>query len=348
MGREGLCGACSAEPGSPSRGSTFTILFYLVDGYSMMALSSAVEPLRAANRLIQRPRYAWSLASARAGTARASNGFEITAHYGIDNAPAADLTVLVASLFEPEEQPAPLFGWLRRLRADGRMIGAISTGTLLLARAGVLGNRRVTIHWEMARELAEAFPGLDVSPDIFCWDRSVLTAGGGVAAMDMMLALIAELDGWDVAADIAEQFLHGPIRPAGQAQRHDTRWRFGVTDPRLLQAIEIMKAHGAEPVRISKIAVAVGISERQLERLFTAELGQLPSDFYIDMRLRSARGMLIGSTEPLEAIAHLCGFSSLGHFSRSFKAHFGESPSVTRRQRSREHGGFLQEDGGTP
>ena len=326
----------------------FTILFYLVDGFSMMALSAAVEPLRAANRLLQQPRYGWSLAAAQAGNVRASNGIEIAAHHGLDTAPQADLTVIVASLFDPGEQPATLFGWLRRLRADGRMIAAISNGTMLLARAGVLGNRRVTIHWEMAHELTAGYPQLEVTQDIYCWDKSVLTAAGGVAAMDMMLAFIAEMDGWDIAADIAEQFLHGPIRPAGQAQRHDLRWRFGITDPRLLQAIEIMKSHPAEPVRIARIATDVGISERQLERLFMAELGQLPSDFYIDMRLRNARGMLIGSTEPLEAIAHMCGFSSLGHFSRSFKAHFGESPSVTRRQRHRQHGGFLQADAGIP
>ncbi|MCB1970579.1 MAG: GlxA family transcriptional regulator [Geminicoccaceae bacterium] len=336
----------AAQDGPVAAVEPFNVLFYLVEGFSMMALSSAIEPLRAANRLTGNGRYSWSLAAERMGNVLASNGIAIGAHHGLDNAPRADLTVVVASLFDESGQSPRLFSWLRRLRAEGRMIGAISNGTLLLARAGVLGNRRVTIHWEMTRLLEESFHELDVSREIYCWDRGIVTAAGGAAAMDMMLAVIMDLDGEDVAIDVAEQFLHGPIRPPSHEQLLDLRWRFRITDRRLLMAIQIMRANISDPQRIPAIAAHVGISERQFERLFVTELGKLPSDFYMDLRLRSARGMLIGSTEPLESIAQTCGFSSLGHFSRAFKAHFGESPSVARRHRSRSHGGFVQEDGG--
>lgn len=326
---------------------SFDVLFYLVSGYSMMALSSAIEPLRAANRLIGTDRYSWSTAGDRAGLVEASNGLGLPARFDLANVPEADLTVIVASLFDADFQAPKVFAWLRRLRAEGRMIGAISNGTVLLARAGVLGNRHVTTHWEMIHELETAFPDLNVTSDLFCWDRGVLTAAGGAAAMDMMLAVITELDGEDLAFDVAEQFLHGPIRPGTHHQRYDIRWRFRVTDPRILAAIEIMKRHVAAPERISCIASRAGISERQLERLFLVEFGKHPSEFYMDMRLRTARGLLIGSTEPLEAIAETCGFSSLGHFSRAFKSHFGDSPSVVRRHRRRRNGGYVQEDGGT-
>ena len=325
---------------------SYSVLFYLVDGYSMMALSSAIEPLRAVNRLTGSERYSWATAGERRGNIMASNGIEIPAQFGLSDMVDADLTVVVASIFDPDFQSPKMFAWLRRLRAEGRMIGAISNGTVLLARAGVLGNRRVTTHWEMIRDLQASHPNLTVTSDIYSWDRGVLTAAGGAAAMDMMLAVIMELDGEDLAFDVAEQFLHGPIRPGSHLQRHDISWRFRVTDPRLLTAIRLMKNHIAAPERISGIAEQAGISERQLERLFLAEIGKHPSEFYIDLRLRTARGMLIGSTEPLEAIAEACGFSSLGHFSRAFKARFGDSPSVVRRHRSARFGGFVQENDG--
>lgn len=326
----------------------FRVNLLLVEGFSMMALSSAIEPLRAANRLLGSERYSWTLVAETAGPVRASNGIEVPAPCSADNAPESDLSVVVASLFPSDCELPRTFGWLRRLRARGRYLGAISNGALLLARAGVLHNTRVTIHWEMAKVLAEQFPNLSVSPDIYCWDRGVLTAAGGTAAMDMMLAVIMQIDGDELAADVANQFLHGPIRPSSHVQTEDLRWRFQLTDKRLLAAISIMKSQLSAPVRIKQIAEEVGISERQLERLFMSMLDSLPSEFYMGLRLRAAHRLLLTSTETLDMISDRCGFSSLGHFSRAFKTYFGESPSITRRRRARVHDGIMQGDAGVP
>ncbi|WP_420583673.1 GlxA family transcriptional regulator [Ruegeria sp.] len=318
--------------------SPMTIQFIAIDGFSMMALSSAIEPLRAANRLLGETLFSWSLFSDTAGHVTSSSGMEIPAEQDLENAALPDLTIIVASFFPSDYRNTMLFSRLRRLRATGRMIGAISSGTYLLARAGVLGDQRVTIHWETARELEMTFPDVKLSPDIYCWDRNVLTSAGGAAAMDLMLALIARLKGDALANDVAEQFLHGQIRPSSHEQRQDVRWRFRVNDPRLLRAIEIMQSHLSQPKPIPHIAARVGVSDRQLSRLFQAGTKMQPSKFYLDLRLRAARGMILGSTESLESIAELCGFSSLGHFSRSYKSHFNESPSETRRQSVRRVG----------
>lgn len=312
----------------------------------MMALSAAVEPLRAVNRLVGEARYRWRIAARDAGPVAASNGLEVTAAHGLGDAPPSDLTVLVASLEVEDYGDAGLYRWLRS-RSDGhRMVGAVSTGPLILARAGLLDGRRATIHWEMQRRLAEEFPAVQVLPDLYCVDDGIMTAAGGTAAMDMMLALISRREGRDLAADVAEQFLHGPVRAATVRQRQDVRWRYQVTDRRLVSAIRLMEESLAVPLRIARIADVVGISERQLERLFESAFGKKPSEFYMEIRLKQARLLLGQSTMSLERIAEMTGFSSPGHFSRSFKACYGVPPSAVRRHRRDANGGILQEVGG--
>lgn len=330
----------------PKREASFHVVFFVVPGFSLMALSSAIEPLRSVNRLSGESRYVWTVAADALGPVAASNGLEVAATADAGNLPGADLTVVVAS-YDTESYRNPiLFRSLRQLRAERRLIGAVSNGTLLLARAGVLSGRQVTIHWETQRLLAEEYPDLDVVSDIYCWDNGILTAAGGTASMDMMLALISEREGADVAADVSDQFLHGPVRPSTDMQRLDVRWRFQVTDRRLVTAIRTMEAHLADPLRIGQLAGIAGLSERQLERLFVSEFGKSPSDFYLEIRLKAAKGWLLNSTHSLDEISEKSGFSSLSHFSRSFKSWAGESPSaIRRRHRDRIVGKMQNIDG---
>lgn len=308
----------------------------------MMALSAAIEPMRAANRLLGRRRYLWTLVGEKAANMIASNGIELRVPFSIKDVPSSDMTVVLASLSVEEYQNAEVFSWLRTLKRSGRLLGAISNGSLVLARAGVAHNTKLTIHWEMATQLSESFPDIAVSSDLYCWDKGILTAAGGTAALDMMLALISEMDGASLAMDVADQFLHGQIRPSSQFQRQDLQSRFSITDDRVLAAIEIFERNIASPTKIAAVASKVGISERQLERLFIAQVDMPPAAFYLHLRLIAARRMIIASTEALEAIAERCGFSSLGHFSRAFKAKFRASPSQLRRHKPHSHDGFVQ------
>ncbi|MBA3324733.1 MAG: AraC family transcriptional regulator [Rhodobacteraceae bacterium] len=155
-------------------------------------------------RLVGEQRYVWEVIGQVAGPAAAGNGLEVKAAFGIANAPPADLTIVVASLDIERFRSRTLFSYLRRLRRHHQLIGAISNGTLILARAGLMAGRRVTIHWEMQRRLAEEFPGIDVCDNLYCWDQDVLTGAGGTAAMDMMLEFIAMRDGRDMAVDVSE------------------------------------------------------------------------------------------------------------------------------------------------
>lgn len=318
------------SPDGSFRERPFVVSYFLVPGYSMLALSSAIEPLRSANRVLGEERFRWNVIGTRIGPVGASNGLEIRADYGLDDIPSTDLTIIVASLGLENHSDKKLLQHIRWLRRQDQMIGAISNGTMILAQAGALDGRKVTIHWEMHDRLMASFPDLDVSTDLFRIDRNTFTAGGGAASMDMMLELISRREGRAVAADVAEQFLHGVIRPPTDGQKSDPKWRYRLTDRRLEKAITIMEKQIDPPVRISDMAQEIGISERQLERLFLKALGRTPSAFYLNLRLERAHARILGTTESLERIALATGFSSQSHFSRAYKTWCGTSPLAVR------------------
>ncbi len=305
----------------------FTVAFLVIPGFSMVALSSVVEPLRAANQLTGKHLYEWDLIGLEDGLVAAANRLEIRVHHSIANAPESDLTIVVASQGISTFSDRECLRWVRQRRGQ---IGAISSGALILARAGLLENRRATVHWDMQRQLAEEFETVDVVPDLYCVDGNVMTAAGGIAAMDLMLDLITQRQGREVAVDVSENFLHGRIRASREMQRQDVAWRYQTTDRRVVYAIGMMENAIRQPVAIQAIAKVLGISERQFERLFKAHVGQKPSEFYINLRLKSAYELLRQSTFSLDEIGEKCGFSSASHFSRAFKRRYDETPRTVR------------------
>ena len=316
--------------------------FVTIPGFSLMALTSAMEPLRSANRLTGEQRYIWDVIGLQPGQVEASNGLSVLAVHGIADAPKADLTIIVASLdLETFNNPA-LANFMRQICQRRGMLGAISNGSLILARAGLLDGRHATIHWEMQQLLAESFPKVDVSDSLFCWDGDIMTCGGGSASMDMMLEFISRKDGHEVAVGVSEQFLHGPARSAMECQRQDVQWRYRITDRRLETVINVMEARISNPVKVSKLAEIADLSERQLERLFESVFHKSPSKFYLELRLKFGRARLLGSTESIESIADTTGFSSQAHFSRAIKDWCGVSPLVIRRQHRIANVGSLQ------
>ncbi len=323
--------AADKVPARPDPGQVpLKVSYILIPGYSMLALSSAIEPLRSVNRLLGETRYEWRVVATQKGPVSASNGLDVQAAYDLTDAPYADLTILVASLGLETFRNNRLERHLRDLRAYGRMVGGVSNATYVLAQADVIGTRQVTIHWESIERLTTQFPDLRVSADLYRIDDGLFTAAGGTASMDMMLDLIGGREGRSVAAQVADQFLHGPARPSGEAQRDNLQWRYRLTDSRLEKAIRLMEENLSRPVKIAYLAAKVGLSERQFERLFKKSLQKSPSGFYMELRLVAAYRSLVTTTSSLEEIAESMGFSSQGHFGRAFKNWCGKSPMVVR------------------
>jgi len=183
----------------------------------------------------------------------------------------------------------------------------------------------------LRRDFAEEFPDIEATRDLFCIDRNRVTCGGGTAALDLMLALIAERHGHFIAAEVAEQFLHTRIRPPGESQRMAVQWRYGITDRRMVRVINLMEQNIEHPLHTQTLAQIAGISRRQLERRFLGEFGKTPSRFYVELRLKHAQALLLQSTDSLLAVALKCGFSSASHFGRCFRATYHETPARVRR-----------------
>jgi transcriptional regulator GlxA family with amidase domain len=314
-----------------------TIAFLLVPSFSMIAFTSAVEPLRIANRLSGRMLYRWPLISKEGSPVVASNGISVQvdlAMTALEPEGGTDrLTVLLSSGIGAERyQDREVFAWLRRLDRRGVTLGALCTGAHVLARAGLLSGHRCTIHWENLPGFVEAFPDIEASADLFEIDGKRLTCSGGTAALDLMLYRIAERHGQELATRVSEQCLMDRIRGPHDRQRLPIRTRLGVHHPKLVMAVELMEANIEEPLDQETLSHYVGVSRRQLERLFHRHMRRPPAQYYLELRLDRARHLLYQTDMPIMDIACACGFVSASHFSTSYRQMFGKTPRAERAQ----------------
>ena len=299
--------------------------------FSMMALASTIEPLRAANLLSGKTLYRWSVVSLDSHDLVSSSGFRLAAdHYDLA-VPPSDLTLVIASLdFDHLLQPRML-DRLARVAELSKAVGAVSHGSIVLARAGLLDGYRCTGHWDRLRELQERHPLVQTTQEVFCVDRNRWTSSGGTAAMDMMLALIRAQHGQTLAMNVANNFIHSRMRLPGEVQPMEVRWRYGVKDRRLVKAISFMEQSIEAPLPLAQIADLAGLSTRQLQRLFRTELARTPEQFFVEMRLRAASDLLTHTDDSIGDIALQCGFGNQSHFARTFQTNFGQRPSDARR-----------------
>jgi transcriptional regulator GlxA family with amidase domain len=304
--------------------------FLLIPGFSLLSYASAVEPLRAANRLSGRTLYTWTHVSAQGRPVEASSGLAIATDKAIGDHFPLD-TILVCAGGNPAlHRNVRTLSWLRKLARRGVRIGGVSGGPYILARAGLLEGYRCTIHWEHMASFQEEFPRLDIQRTLYEIDRGRLTCAGGVAGFDMMRDIIAVEQGPALAAAVSEWFLQTQLRSGNGPQRLSLRERYCVAHPKLLQALEAMEGSIDRPLSRDAIAQLIGLSVRQLERLFANHLGTTIGDLYLKIRLDRARALVHETALPLLAIAIACGFATGSHFSRAYRARYDRSPRQDR------------------
>ncbi len=308
-----------------------TVGFLLIPGFALMSYAAALEPLRAANLISGRTLYRWWHAAPGGGKqVAASNGVAIIPDAGVGTERDADLLFVCAGGNPATFNDKATFAWLRRLARRGVVIGGISGGPYILARAGLLDQHRATLHWEHQPAFSEDFPEVEVTPSLFEIDGNRITCSGGISALDMMVALIEQDHGHELAASVGDWFLHTHIREGFGPQRMDLRFRLGVTDEKLLRVLRQMETSIETPQSREDLARIAGVSVRQLERLFRSQLGRGIHGHYSSMRLDRARQLLRETTLPILDVAVATGFASSSQFARAYGRAFGETPSRTR------------------
>jgi transcriptional regulator GlxA family with amidase domain len=307
------------------------IAFLLVPNFSMIAFTSAVEPLRLANRASGKRLYDWHLFSADGKPVSASNGIVLTPEGRVEQAAGFGTVVLCSGIDGHLYEDRAVFAALRRFDRQGADIGALCTGSHILARAGLLEGHRCTIHWENLAGFTELFPDIEATSELFEIDRNRFTCAGGTAALDMMLNLIARQHGHELAAAVSEQFMHERIRNEHDQQRMALPARLGVRHPKLMSVIKLMEGNLEEPLSRAALARAAALSNRQLERLFRKYLNRSPARYYVELRLNRARLLLLQTNMPIIDVALASGFVSASHFSKCYRDFFGKTP---RRERS--------------
>jgi transcriptional regulator GlxA family with amidase domain len=314
-----------------------SLVFFLVNDFTMVAFATALEPLRIANRMLGYEAYQWRLTSVDGKPVTASNGVLCAVNTSLDDerrkmsGQERPSMVVVCSGVNVEDQGSKtIYAWLREEYNRGVAIGGLCTGAYILAAAGLLSNRRCAIHWENLPGFAEAFPKANVFADLFEVDQNIYTCAGGTAALDLMLKLIGDDFDDSLVNRICEQVLTDRVRSPTDRQRLPLRARLGVQNSKVLTIIELMEANLSEPLSLIEIADHVGLSRRQIERLFRQEMGRSPARYYLEIRLDRARHLLIQSSLPVVEVAVACGFVSASHFSKCYRELYARSPQQER------------------
>ncbi len=328
-----------AMAGSPDNGDAVRhFVFVLLENFSLLSFASSIEALRIANRMSGKTLYSWALTGeGRPGTpgiTYCSAGLEMRLDHPLNACSRNDTVILCGGLDVQKATTKPLLNWIRREARRGIVIGGLCTASYVLARAGLLDGKKATIHWENQDGFTEEFDNIELTKSVFVMDGNRYTTAGGASSIDLMLKLIAEQHGEELANDVADQLIYSSLRTDQDTQRLSVPTRIGVRHPKLSAVIRMMEENIEDPISPATLARDVGMSTRQLERLFRRYLNRSPKRYYMELRLQKARNLLMQTDMSVINVALACGFTSPSHFSKCYRAHYATTPYRERGARS--------------
>lgn len=301
-------------------------VFVLLDQFSILSFASALDCLRIANRMSNKTLYSWTLIGEGGELAHCSAGTTFKLDNDLGEVPRDDIILLCGGAEIQRATTKRLLGWVRRISRQGLKIGGLCTGAFVMAKAGLLDGKKATIHWENADSFTEEFEDIELTKSVFVVDGGRMTTAGGTSSIDLLLKLIADEYGEELANAVADQMIYSSIRTDQDTQRLSVPTRIGVRHPKLSQVIQMMESNIEEPISPSILAKDVGMSTRQLERLFRRYLNRSPKRYYMELRLQKARNLLMQTDMSVINVALACGFASPSHFSKCYRAHYETTP----------------------
>ncbi len=316
----------AAQPLPPKSEPSKRFVFVLLENFTLLSFASALECLRIANRLLGHDAYRWIIIGEGGEMMSCSAGTTFQLDDDLCELTRDDVLVLCGGMDIQAATSKRLLSWLRREARKGISTVGLCTAAHSLAKAGLLDGKKATIHWENQDSFAEEFDEVELTKSVFVVDGNRMTTAGGTSSIDLLLKIIADDHGEDVANSVADQQIYSSIRTDQDTQRLSVPTRIGVRHPKLSQVIQMMETNIEEPISPSILAKDVGMSTRQLERLFRRYLNRSPKRYYMELRLQKARNLLMQTDMSVINVALACGFASPSHFSKCYRAHYNTTP----------------------
>ena len=322
----------NTEVKSPRR-----FVFVLMEHFTLLSFSSALDALRIANRMSGKKLYDWTFIGENEEFVSCSAGTQFKLDTTLIELHRDDTILLCGGTTIQESTTKKLIGWLRREARRGLVIGGLCTAAYPMAKAGLLDEKKATIHWENQDSFAEEFLEVELTKTVFVCDGNRYTTAGGTSSIDLLLKIIADDHGEELANAVADQMIYSSIRTDQDTQRLSVPTRIGVRHPKLSKVIQMMEINIEEPMSPSILAKDVGMSTRQLERLFRRYLDRSPKRYYMELRLQKARNLLMQTDMSVINVALACGFASPSHFSKCYRAHYDTTPYRERGSHAAKH-----------
>lgn len=305
-------------------------IFVLCPGFSSLDLGASLETLAAANDVSPKKVFEWETASEMGDKVRASSGMTVAVDQKLPTTRKGDFVVIFGSLKNTAPPSKRLIAWLRTAKRFGAVLCGVGGGAFILAHAKLTSGHPVSAHWSIQHALNEAFLDLDVRCSVFEQSADATTSAGGAATLDLFIALIGQSLGAPIAARVADQLLCSTVRSGSNRQTRSDLCRLGTRNERLAKAILHIEENLESDLSPSQVADVVGLSTRQLERLFLRYVGSSPKVYITALRLENARRMLQQTNMRVIDVALACGFTSASHFSKIYRKHLGTSPHLER------------------
>lgn len=307
--------------------------FLIFPGFPMSCLTSMIEPLRAANEITGTDTFAWTLISETGAKTSASAHVAFEPDLALDAVDQIDQIYLLSGPSSTFDAPQSANGKLRKLARHGAMIGAVSGGIFPLARAGLLAAHKTSVHWCYAAAFEAEFPKIAATDEVISRDRLTTTVSGAAAAFDLSLHLISDILGDDIATEVACWFQHPLVRGQGVSQRVPSAGGASTDDmlpPIVRDAIGMFADHIDDPINVGDVAEAIGVSVRQVERMFKKSTGKSPLHYYRSMRMKAARQLVLYSNDSISQIAFAVGYASTTPMIQNYEEEFGVRPTEDR------------------
>ena len=318
-----------------TQSGSWQVAFTLLENFSMMAFTGAVDSLVTANLLSQSELYQFTFFGENGESVKSDLSIDVSVDgtYKTLSSKRFDVLFVCGGLRTTLEVHPKLKTILQQAARLGCRIGGIWNGSYILSQAGILKGYECTIHPENYALMHEVFPEVNVSKKPYVIDRDRLSSAGATSTLGLMLSLIGQLSGEDLMRSV-EGILNVDSVLGEAADGSLTMLPSNPTFPESLKTIlHDMETHIDDPLPTVQLADSVGLSRRQVERMFIKYMNTSPARYCLELRLNRAHQLLRQSNASVVNVSVACGFTSGTHFSHSFKTYFGMSPSEARKRR---------------